>query len=113
HVLMNTQRRRGCASDCLNAISILCKESQNLFRGLRGRARRDPRPFQKERQPLFPGTVCPYALKQLVVPLAICFEVQPSSIGTLGSASFSKSNRSENDDCVPSIWDDKRASFRI
>ena len=37
-VLMNTQCGRRSASDCLNAISILCKESQNLFRGLSGRA---------------------------------------------------------------------------
>jgi|SRR6266849_2530805 len=33
HVLMNTERRRRWASDFLNTVSILCKESQNLFRG--------------------------------------------------------------------------------
>src|SRR5580692_2394000 len=73
---MNTQRRRRCASDCLNAVSILCKEIQNLFRGLSGRARRDLRPFQKERQPFLPRAVCSYTLKQVVVPIAIRFEVQ-------------------------------------
>jgi hypothetical protein len=87
---MNTQRRRRRASDCLNAISILCKESQNLFRGFSGRARRDLRPFQKKRQPLLPGTVCSYTLEQLVVAVAVGFEVQAEvqerlSQRTLGS----------------------------
>src|SRR5215472_1393306 len=73
---MNTQCRRRCASDCLNTVSIFCKEGQNLFCGISGRARRDLRPFEKKSQPLFPGTVCSYTLKQIVVPVAIRFEVQ-------------------------------------
>src|SRR5260370_38529789 len=73
---MNTERRRRCASDFLNTVSILCKESQNLFRGLSGRARRDLRPLQEKHQPLFPGTVCSYALKQVVVPITIRLEVE-------------------------------------
>src|SRR6266403_5692393 len=73
---MNTQRRRRCTSNLLNAVSIFCKESQNLFRGLSRRARRDLRPIQKEGQPVFPGTVCSYALKQFVVPITIRLEVE-------------------------------------
>src|SRR5215469_10348719 len=90
HVLMNTQCRRRCASDCLNTVSIFCKEGQNLFCSISGGARRDLRPFEKKSQPLFPGTVCSYALKQIVVPVAVRFEVQAEvqkrlSQGTLGA----------------------------
>src|SRR5436305_994870 len=73
---MNTQCRRRSASDCLNAISIFCKESQNLLCSLSGGARRDLRPFEKKSQPLFPGTVRSDTLKQIVVPVAVRFEVQ-------------------------------------
>src|ERR1700722_6742971 len=52
------------------------KESQNLFCSISGGARRDLRPFEKKSQPLFPCTVCSYALKQVVVAVAVRFEVQ-------------------------------------
>jgi hypothetical protein len=75
HVLMNTQRRRRCTSNLLNAVSILCKESQNLFRGHSGRARRDLRPIQKEGQPLFPGTVCLAKIKPPTISRRVGFSV--------------------------------------
>src|SRR5215469_9934653 len=76
HVLMNTHCRRRCASVCLNTVSIFCKEGQNLFCSISGGTRRDLRPFEKKSQPLSPGTIRSYALKQIVVPVAIRFEVQ-------------------------------------
>src|SRR5690349_8337219 len=73
---MNTQCRRRCASDCLNTVSIFCKEGQNLFCGISGGARCDLRSLQEKRQPLLPGPVRSHALKQVVVSVAVCFKVQ-------------------------------------
>src|SRR6202011_5074670 len=73
---MNTQCGRCRASDCLDSVSILREESQDLFSGLSGSVCRDLRPFQKEPQPFFPGALRPDTLKQIVVPIAVRFEVQ-------------------------------------
>jgi hypothetical protein len=52
------------------------KRFRILFCGFSCGAGRNLRPFEKERQPSFPCALCPHTLKQIVVPVSVCLEVE-------------------------------------